>query len=331
MSQRPNLLFVLGSPRSGTSWAANLLSSSEHVATSPELHYFANYAVTIERTWDIQTQEIQRNLAPLDHGGSMRDRVTKLPSALEPADLHRWLRYPVDLLVDKARAADPDLVLFVFKTPSDSCFVPLIAELFPEAQFLHVVRNPLAVIASFRAVSRTWGKDWAPRSVILGALVWRIHVASAADALRFDPTSGGSSRYEDIRVDPEGFVRTSLERLGLPGDAGGPERGEELHSGVLLSDLASRARRDDGIAEPEGFGDGTSTRRGVGRFRTWIVEALCGDLMTQHGYEISHPSSQRLAGLRRWMLVVAERVYNRHYGRRAHKGLRPKPVPIHLS
>ena len=330
MNQQPRLLFVLGSPRSGTSWAANLLSDAEHVATSPELHYFSNYAVTITRTWDGQTQEIQRNLAPLDTGGSVLDRVTQLPSALEPDELHRWLRYPVELLIDKARSADPELVLFVSKTPSDSCFVPLIAELFPEAQFLHVVRNPLAVIASLRAASRSWGKHWAPRSVILGALLWRTHVVGAADALRLDPASVGIARYEDIRTDPEGFVRTSLERLGLPVEAGDPARGEEVHGGILLSDLVSRARRGDGIAEPEGFGDGMSARKGVGGFRTWIVEVLCGDLMTEYGYEIAHPSSQRLAGVTRWMLGLAERAYNRHYGRRARSGLRPRPVPIHL-
>ena len=70
MNQLPHLLFVLGSPRSGTSWAANPWSDAEHVATSPKLHDFSICAVTITRMRDGQTQEIQRNLARLNTGAA---------------------------------------------------------------------------------------------------------------------------------------------------------------------------------------------------------------------------------------------------------------------
>jgi hypothetical protein len=99
------------------------------------------------------------------------------------------------------------------KTPVFVLHLPLLAELFPEAVFVHVVRDGRNV-----AISRTqaaWGTDRLDQE----ALLWSEQAAKGrADGARLGPRRYCELRYEDLLDDPEAAARRLCAFTGLDFD-----------------------------------------------------------------------------------------------------------------
>jgi hypothetical protein len=81
------------------------------------------------------------------------------PAAFRPAERTRWIR-AIDLFTRKLAVAAPRRRL-VLKSPPHSVRIRTLLELFPEARFVRIVRNPVAVFPStmhtWRQLSRAHG------------------------------------------------------------------------------------------------------------------------------------------------------------------------------
>ncbi|MHB8439852.1 MAG: sulfotransferase family protein [Acidimicrobiales bacterium] len=186
------VLVVLGAPRSGTTWLSRLL----------QLHPCAG-GIGDEETWLFQ------ELRHLWHDEGLRAHV-------RPHELAEALRAFCDelfgaTLARGAEAPDAVPVMFVEKTPIHVYEVQMIEALYPEARFVHIVRDgrdvarslshmPMASFPSPAQCIREW--------------------ARMVDAAR---TAAGAAhfmeiRYEDMVVDPVGTVGAVLEWAGLPVD-----------------------------------------------------------------------------------------------------------------
>jgi len=95
------------------------------------------------------------------------------------------------------------------KTPGYVTYIPLIDELFPNAQFVHIVRDGREVAVSLSE------RGWGPRSAIAGAFWWRRKTRMGLRAGRALP----DDRYlevhlEDLIADPERELRGICAFLG---------------------------------------------------------------------------------------------------------------------
>ena len=102
------------------------------------------------------------------------------------------------------------------KDPTYTLLLPYIGELFPDALYLHLVRDGHDVVASYRD---RWGYKAAAR-VARGE--WKRYV-TAARALRDGPAADRylELRYEDLVADPEGVAAPAVR---VPGRGLGPGR-----------------------------------------------------------------------------------------------------------
>ena len=99
------------------------------------------------------------------------------------------------------------------KTPKHVLHMPEIAELFPEARFVHIVRDGRDVALSYLS------KDFGPSDVRSAADVWRARVERGrADGARLGERRYAELRYEDLLTDPEAELRTICAFLDLPFD-----------------------------------------------------------------------------------------------------------------
>jgi hypothetical protein len=143
--------------------------------------------------------------------------LTRLP----PADLERWkgaLRRFLGMLAVR----DPRRP--VLKSPPHTARVGVLAEMFPESRFLHVVRDPFVVIPS---TLRLWRSlhDVQALQVDRGEALERyvfaafeeMHEAFERDRASVAPDRLFEVRYERLVADPVATMREVYDRLDLGG------------------------------------------------------------------------------------------------------------------
>jgi hypothetical protein len=120
-------------------------------------------------------------------------------------------------------AKDPRRRL-VLKSPTHSCRIRTLLELFPDARFIHIVRDPYAVFPStvnlWKTLYETHGLQ-KPTFAGLDEYVFRTftHLYARIEEGRrlVAPDRFHELRYEDLIRDPEGEMRRLYDRLGLGG------------------------------------------------------------------------------------------------------------------
>jgi hypothetical protein len=268
MNDRP--FFVVGCPRSGTTLVRTILDGHSRLSIPPESHFVVALArhgrrgaATLDdimahpefRAWNVDTEALR---GWVDRAGptSYRELISAVFDWYAVSHgKHRW--------------GD--------KTPGYVSFLPQLLRVFPDAQFVHVLRDGRDVVASLSE------QDWGPEKPVIGALQWRRKVSAGRRA----GARMGSDRYlelklEDLITDPETKVRELCHFLG-----------EQFQPDML--EFPARARtlfaEDDNVTarvrEPLSTGS-RDWRSGLSVREQRTVESLCHRQLVQLGYETGH-------------------------------------------
>ncbi len=99
------------------------------------------------------------------------------------------------------------------KRPDYTLQVSRLAQLFPNAFFIHIVRDP-------RAVAFSWAKtDWGPMTVYHAAEIWKKRVREARLALELlEPQRSISVRFEELLEEPILILTQICTALGMKFD-----------------------------------------------------------------------------------------------------------------
>lgn len=130
----PAPVFVIGSPRSGTSALGWSLAQHPRFATGPEsdfLYYFCRSSIEN----DVYSRSVE-------HKGSWLD--------FHDVSLSEFMRF-LGVGIDALFRAKTGNTRWVDATPSNTSVAEQLATMFPAAKFVHVIRDGRAVVASMRA------------------------------------------------------------------------------------------------------------------------------------------------------------------------------------
>lgn len=293
-SADPKFLFVIGAPRSGTSWIQKSLAQQPGWVTVPELHYASEVLRPVLKAWNRRSRVLERSLHTMERAGHQPSRIIGMPASLEFDEIVDALRAPFDFLVRRADTYYGSVQVFIEKTPGNSVLTPYIDTVFPESYILHVLRDPRSTAQSLRSASSSeWAKGWAPKSVIVCALLWRVYVAGALRA-RSDAARYLEVKYEDAqrslpkeieRISGWVGVRSSDEDSAMDGTSRDrfPDRGLP-GSHQLVSSRVARTLGSAALTEPADFGDGSRSHPELTRLQVWLIEAITARLMHECGY-----------------------------------------------
>lgn len=273
------LVFVVGAPRSGTTWVQLLLARHPAVVTSQETHLFERYLAKIHDVWTWEDSfEAERRIG--------------LRPILSEAAFTGLCREFADGVFDAIGATRPEAEVLVEKTPGHVLSADWIRALYPEATFIHVVRDPRSVVASLVRAGRGWGQRWAPRGPATAARVWREHV-EAGLALAGHTDRCVELRYEALHDTGSDALLPVVRAAGLEADAAWCR---EALEGCAIDRLRTggaevpwEGREPTGFYGP-GRADGWMDELSRGKVRA--VEHVAGDLMDRLGY----PRAARVGG-----------------------------------
>ncbi len=218
------LLFVIGSPRSGSTMLARMLGAHSAIFSRPEPHLLTplahlGYYDNVER-------------APYDHlqaQMSVREFVNELPGGEQ--DYLKACRAYTDYLY--AQILEPrGKRFFLDKTPAYALVLPFIARLYPKAKFVVLTRHPLAVFSSF--ANSFFDGDYQVAQAHNPLL--NRYVPAIARFIRGKPAPLIHVRYENIVKQPEQELPRICEFLGIPFEPGMIEYGKHEQQGKGLGD-----------------------------------------------------------------------------------------------
>ena len=205
-----NLVFIVGAPRSGTTWLQRLLSCHPQIRTGQESKLFRWYIAPQLRMWRMENSREEKAETATGRGGTGLSCYLREDEFL--VILKEYLAALLRPMVGSLQSGE----LFVEKSPSHALCIPEIKYLLPNSRFIHVLRDPREVVASLLAASRTWGSAWAPHEATNAAVLWKEHVMAVRMAAKqLTKKDLLEIRYEQLWSEPAANLRRVAEFLNI--------------------------------------------------------------------------------------------------------------------
>jgi hypothetical protein len=282
---RPAPIVVLGVSRSGTTLLKEMLDRHSRVAIPSESYF-------IPQLWDRHGPHPDREaiLADLERVARVREW------GVTAADVRG--RLPAEpsfaQVVDAVYATYADAhgkARFGDKTPAYMQHLGLLDRVWPDAQYVHIVRDGRDAALSFVAMRRRPRFNWArPRGLGDFACQWDLEIGAAR---RFASTAARGRylelRYEELVAEPERCLREICDFLELDFEPAMLE----YHRGLDASTLQDHPR----LAQPPTTGV-RNWRREMAQRDVERFEAIAGARLAELGYQRAFPVPSRAARAR---------------------------------
>jgi hypothetical protein len=206
MQPRKELCFLVGAPRSGTTWLQRLLQTHPKICGDEESAFFAIFGRPLRAATDIFEES---------RAGGGRGPLTYMDiGAYE--DLFRMIWNEVFANLYRA---NPDCKIHLEKTPEHIMALNEIVRLFPNSRIIALLRDSRAVASSLVHAGHSWGEYWAPKSYREAATLWYVYMKVFQKWRLAHPEKPCLVlRYEDLTRDPKKELCRALQFLKLEHD-----------------------------------------------------------------------------------------------------------------
>jgi hypothetical protein len=263
-------LFIVGSPRSGTTWLQLMLGAHPAVCTSVELTTFI-YTNRWIYLWNRQSEDIREDRW---HIG--------LPMVWTEEEFYGFLREFLERIYSRVWSTNPEVTHILDKHPAHAAFVEEINTLIPGSRFIHAIRDGRDVAASMVAAKQQMG--FGTGTVTESAAAWKEHVEWGKKARQFDGRYL-EVRYEMMLEDPINTLKTVYQFCDLQTTEEQVAQIVEKHAFDKLK--ADRVSPVEGVALPQNFyrkGKAGSWRSDIAPVQRYLFDQVAGDLLVELGY-----------------------------------------------
>lgn len=208
-----SFIFIIGSPRSGTTWLHRMIEQHPGVATAPaELTLFSRYLAPADDGYSLERRHMDRG-----------DWKQGLPLLFDQSEFDAGLREIIEAVYGRVLALNPQASVIVDKHPKYTYHLPLIERLVPDARFIHVLRDGRDVVVSMLSARKRRG--FGAGDDHSAAREWADSVRMAREhGARVGGDRWVELRYEDLMMDTAELLEKVFAFCGLPADRGLCER-----------------------------------------------------------------------------------------------------------
>lgn len=274
-------VFVVGCPRSGTTLLQRMLDSHPELTVANDTHFITRAAKRVLRADSnpLLTPDLVKAVANYRRTYRLGLDDTAIQEASRNCDTYAEF---VSRLYDE-RGSRQGKPLSGEKTPDYCRQMPVLHALFPDARFVHIIRdgrNTTLSTLSWASEAKGPGKWrlWKDDPVATCALWWRWQAGTGQrDGRTLGKDLYLQLRYEDLVTSSEGELRTIARFLHLP------------YSEKMVNYHAGRTRNEPGLSAKsawlppvQGLRD---WRREMSEEDIGVFEGIAGDLLRENGYE----------------------------------------------
>jgi hypothetical protein len=256
-ADHPGPIFIGGHHRSGTTLLRMMLNRHPRIACGPEGELlertsFLAFHRYLEEQWKQRLHNFGFGAVEIDQGiAAFIDNF--------------YTRYAI--AQGKERWAE--------KTPKNVLRIAYLLRLFPNARFIHIIRDPRDVYCSVRQKARTKTPRWTKLTPERIARGW-VQFVEAGVAWRLDELRYCELRYEQLVREPEETMRRVFAFLG-----------EDWREDILQPDSRSLPSHEEANANRPVFTSSVNRwRRDLTADEVRTIEAKAGPLMLALGYPV---------------------------------------------
>lgn len=202
-----NLIFLISTPRSGSTLLMRILNATQQICSRPEPHLMPPLAhlgfwETVEKA---PFDQLQAQMA-------MRELVAALPEGED--DYYEACRAYCDSLYQKIHniSLQADERYFLDKTPANALVLPFLMKVYPKAKYIFLTRHPAAIFSSY---AKSFFDGDYQAAVDFNPILSR-YIPVMARGLRANLVPIYHCSYEDLVSSPEETLKAISEFLGIP-------------------------------------------------------------------------------------------------------------------
>jgi hypothetical protein len=224
-----NPIFVVGYPRSGTTLLQALLATQDNIYSFPETQFFYAHIYGLLQTTNngliepacldaffAELRESVRLFVPWNEIDYFKELA-----ATEQFCVKQLFEYIIKhYLSEQVDIGQLSAIRWLEKSPNHALALDTMYNLYPYAQFIAIVRNPLAAILSRK---QSFSKDYSFKFL---AERWRDTIQALDRFRQSSPHAIVIIRYEDLVLNPAGVLSEVCDFLAIPFNA---DRLQNLH------------------------------------------------------------------------------------------------------
>lgn len=298
--EKKDFIFIIGSPRSGTTWLQAMIGAHPLVCTTIELTLYSNYTAPWINAWNREAANISQGKW---HQG--------LPFLWSENEFYGFLRRFLSEVYEKVAANNPAATHVLDKHPGYSHYLNDIIKLIPNSRFIHMIRDGRDVALSMVAAQQSMG--FGTGTIPDSALDWAKHVKSAQKGNCFKDRYF-EVRYEDLSVDADETLRGVFDFCGLSINTGDTKAiVEKYRFGNMKNNRFTPAvniKAPDGAYRKGTVGD---WRREFKPIQRYAFQKITGGLLielgyAEHGWWAESRSQKYVLPLQSRLLSVLKRI-----------------------
>ena len=182
MLKENKFIFIIGAPRSGTTWLHSMIASHPQVAATKniEIKFMNHYIGPLVSAWENHKYRI-------DQG----HWVSGLPAIWDTNRFNEFIEYFSNKVYQTILTENPNATHILDKHPGYSYCVETINRIFPKSKFIHIIRDGREVVVSMLSAKKRIG--FGSDQIISASKEWKSCIEKARHAMDY-----GEERYLEI-------------------------------------------------------------------------------------------------------------------------------------
>lgn len=264
-------VFVIGAPRSGTTWLQTLVGAHPDVANTVELTLFHRYLGPWVDAWEEEKKSIESEKWFLGQ-----------PMIWSEEEFEQFMLHFLRNSYDKVLEKNPAATHILDKHPGYTFRVDLIKKLLPNARFIHLIRDGRNVASSLVQIREKLGENYGTAQFDQAALQWTQFVQEAQKATKYG-ADYLEVRYDQLTSNTSETLQNIFSFCGL--EASEPFL-DSLNEQFSYESMQKNRISQDASVKITGAHFNREAKK-LSVYDQYIFHRVAGDCLIRNGYEQS--------------------------------------------
>jgi len=308
-------IFIFGAPRSGTTLLASMLASRDDVIALPEMHYIHNLLRdqflfgNLDKKYIFDAIKKHFMFLDLDIAKNDEEIMGLVGKTFKETVLNIIKRY-------NQKYYPKNYIFWVEHSPHNHKFFSILGYYFPNATFIHIVRDGRAVYSS--TIEQIWGY----KDIITGANTWKQNVEECLLLSKINAKKVFTIKYEELTSEPEKSIKKLCAFLNME------FKKSMLNSrGLILAKFLKKKNKLNKTMAKPNTKSHNKWKSQLKRFEIEHFTNVNKQLLEYFGYEVDKYFGKEIKGFRRlFHLIIGKLKFM--YFRRKFKKIRNKSLGL---